>query len=165
MKDKKLPIKKIMKVKVIADVDIDPDLSWIGTWSNLPKNNFSIEHEPDNPRSYNYFNSTNADNIEQAERDHKRMIGYNDGDWCCIGIRVEAEIGISWDDGHNWLMQDLGTGGLWGCESDAEKYHFDEVKNEQLRELRDVLLAFNFTVSEISKAFKDVEVTGDAKAG
>jgi hypothetical protein len=145
--------KKITKITLKRELDTDPDLSWIGTFDNEAKSEFAIEHEPDNHRTFNWFNPQEGavENKKQAKRDYDRMMAYENGHWNMIGIKAVAEVQTS-ENGREWLINHISSGGLWGIESDSDEEYKKEIEQEQLAELTDALLAFGFTAEEIKNA-------------
>ena len=85
----------------------------------------------------------------------------NRGDWCFIGIKAEAEIGIPDNplgmSNQCYTVQRIHSGGLWGIESDSERSYIESEEKNQLAELRAQLKALGFSTRAISAAFKNVE--------
>ena len=112
-----------------------------------------------NNREYRYFNPVheNYKGLEEAEirqyckQDYERMEAYNNQQWYFVGIRAEAEIVVS------GICQTITSGGIWGIESDSDKYYFAGVEAEELSELRKTLEALGFSKRAISTAFKSVQ--------
>jgi hypothetical protein len=99
---------------------------------------------------------------KNARQDYERMEKLNRGDFCFIGIRAEAKLGIPQgkpqpQTGQSYLLQNLSSGGLWGIESDSDTSYIESEEKNQLDELRDVLLGFGFSRRAIATAFKNVE--------
>lgn len=150
--------KKILSVKIKREVDTDPDLSFLGEYSNSAGDN-AIDREERGGRGhgeYRYFNCAmsgeDTGNPDSPEQDYKRAEAYNAQQWCMIGIWVEAEVILSGD-----TVQHIRSGGLWGIESDSGEDYFEEVQGEELSSLRDELEAIGFSKRQIDRAFKDVE--------
>jgi hypothetical protein len=146
-------MKKINKIIIRHIPDYDADLDWIGTFDREPQSEFAIEHEPDNNRTYNWFNPQKGavENKKQAKRDYERLLAYDRGDWGMIGIKAEAHIACSLD-GKTWKLDTITSGGLWGIETDADEKYHNEIEQEQLAELKDYLKEYGFTDEEIEKA-------------
>ena len=123
-------------------------------------------------REYRYFNpsfnyvdkqghalpeNTPEDVRKYVRQDYERMESLNNGQWCFIGIRAEAEysVGEGVRGGH-CLIQEVTSGGLWGIESDSEASYFAEVEAEELANLREQLAGIGFSKRAIAAAFKDV---------
>jgi hypothetical protein len=124
--------------------------------------------------SFNYVDKNGKatdtpENVRKCTRqDYERMERLNKGDWCYIGIRVEAEIGIAQNCAKNaksdsgvYIVQHIASGGLWGIESDSERSYLDEVQAEELSALKSELLALGFSRRAIATAFKSVEEVSD----
>jgi hypothetical protein len=90
-------------------------------------------------------------------QDYERMEGLERGDWRFIGIRAIAKVGVSLDGGKNFKVDKITSGGLWGIESDAEDSDLKEIEQEQLSELKDLLLAYGFGRSKVGKAISEAE--------
>lgn len=99
-----------------TELDTDPDLSWLGTWSNTPESEASIEHEPGNSRTYNWFNPQPGLE-EYAARDYERMLAYNRGHWWMEGHIVRVECGGV-----------VAEASVWGVESDATDSDREEIR-------------------------------------
>jgi hypothetical protein len=125
-----------------------------------------------NSREYRYFNPSfnyvgkdgtlheTPENIRKYTRqDYDRMESLNNGHWCYIGIRAEAEIAVPGGRGPDGCatIQRISSGGLWGIESDSDKSYFADVQKEELSELKSQLLALGFSKRAIATAFKNVE--------
>lgn len=119
-------------------------------------------------REYRYFvPSDNYKGLPSEEikkytmQDYKRMESLNRGDWCYIGIRADAEIGIgdlkNYPARFDCTVQKITSGGLWGIESDSGQDYFEEVEGEQLAELKSQLLTLGFSKRAISAAFRNVQ--------
>jgi len=107
-----------------------------------------------------------ANVVKYTLQDYERMESLNNGNWSYIGIRAEAEIVLPYQvnkgcvRGHEvyaYLTQTLGSGGLWGIESDSERSYFEEVKGEELSQLKGSLRTLGFSARAIATAFKSVE--------
>ncbi len=93
-------------------------------------------------------------------QDFKRMESLNNGSWYLIGIRAEAEIQTSENEGKDWLINRVSSAGLWGIESDSDESYFKEVAQEELAQLEKLLLELGFTAEEIKSAFEKAETKG-----
>ena len=157
-------MKKINKVTIKHTPDYEADLSYIGTFDSEPKSDLAIEHEPENNRSFNWFNPQpgTCENKKQAQAEYERMLAYDRGDWLMISVRAEAEILTSKERNSYSTINHVSSGGLWGIEYEygEPNEHVAEIEKEQLDELADVLHDLGFTKAEITKAFtaKPVEV-------
>ena len=143
---------KILSVQVERPVDTDPDLSYLGTYSNTPEEHHidRKEHGWYKRNEYRYFNLGCGD-PEYLEQDYKRMCDYNNSQWWMVGVQAIAKVQFT----DNGPSQSIKSGGLWGVESDSSKEYFAELEVEQLMELRDELIAAGFDTNEVS------EYTGD----
>lgn len=126
------------KIECKIELDTDPDLSWLGKYSDSPGVN-AIKRNPGilEVWDYEYFNPGNGDyglprgknggvNAEArkyAYQDYRRMERYNAGDWCMYGLVVTASrYGV-----------ELGEASLWGVESDCQE-HIAETFRELVHE-------------------------------
>lgn len=139
---------QVKEIKVKTKADEYPDLSYLGKFSDNP-NEFAVEHHGGRG-AYKFFNAENVENQEQAEENYKRMMDFEKGNVILTGIVAECEILVPRDghifitqhiprDGHIFITQHITSGGLWGIESDLPKEQKDEIKKEQLEELKYVL--------------------------
>lgn len=111
--------------------------------------------------SDNYTDCTPEDQRKYALQDYARMEALNDGAWHYIGIRVSARVGISMNGGKDYLTQSIGSGGLWGIESDSDKAFMDETEADELADLKAQLIAFGFGRSTVAKAIKNAVRSSD----
>jgi hypothetical protein len=91
-----------------------------------------------------------------TRQDYERMERLNRGDWCFIGIVAHAEIGLH-RPGNTYLIEIVHSGGLWGIESDSQPDYLESVEQDELADLKNVLIELGFSKRAISKAFKNVE--------
>ena len=99
--------------------------------------------------------------LKNARQDYDRMESLQRGNWCYIGTRVDAEIGIGnfpkYPAKYNCTTQKITSGGLWGVESDSGREYFEQVEAEELSSLKEQLAALGFSRRAISQAFKNIE--------
>jgi hypothetical protein len=118
------------------------DCGFSGHWNNREYRYFNPNHE-------NYKGLPEEEIRKYCRQDFDRMESLNNGSWCYIGIRAEAEIQTGSD-----VVQDITSGGLWGIESDSGKEHIAETIREELANLKTELLALGFSKRAIASAFK-----------
>lgn len=147
--------KRILSVKLVREVDTDPDLSHLGEYSNTASSPAAIDRQArgDYERGrYRWFNPAmtgeETGNPDSPEQDYRRMEDYNRGSWWMVGIWAEARVILTGD-----VAQTVRSGGLWGIESDSDEDHFNEVEAEELASLRTELKAMGFTSTAIKRAF------------
>ena len=151
----------IESIRIEHRPDDNPDLSWLGYYTDNPKSDEMSKAIDRQARGdvgsceYRYFVPAMAGdetgNPESPEQDYRRCEDYNRGDWYMLGVIAKAEI-LS----PGGVIQTVRSGGLWGIESDAGDY-FDEVEAEQLAELRTELESLGFGERAIDRAFQDVQ--------
>ncbi len=154
--------RRILSVHVCHPIDEDPDLSYLGEYSNTPDPRFCIDRKERGRQergTYRYFNpSKNYDGEgmdelkKYTEQDYNRMEDYNRGGWCMEGVCAVAKVQLG-----STLIQKLESGGLWGIESDSDRSFFQEMEEEQLDELRAELISVGFTPAEIDVAFLEAK--------
>jgi hypothetical protein len=115
----------------------------------------SREYEYFNPNWRNYKGEPEEDIRKYCRQDYERMEALNRGDFCFIGVRAEAKIGIPQGlpqpkTGQAYLLQNLTSGGLYGIESDSDGQYIATEEKNQLDELRDVLTSFGFSRRSIT---------------
>lgn len=108
--------------------DYDPDLSWLGEYSNMPGNG-AIDTGRGG-RYLKYFNppienyeGAEADEIEKyCRQDFERMEGYNNNEWMMVGVLASVYV-----DGRK-----VGDASLWGIEFEyqIEDYHREIMRDE-----------------------------------
>jgi hypothetical protein len=169
--------KKINKITIKHIYDESPDTSFFGKYTD-EVNDWYIDREqgeyiailqkdedyelPSKGREYRFFNPCaggekegTKDYQKYGKEDFKRMEDLNNGQWEFIGIKAFAEVHTS-QDGNDWLINSVSSGGLWGIESDSDKDYLKEVEQEQIAELKIVLKEFGFSDKEINKAIKEI---------
>lgn len=144
--------KRIESIRVIREVDIDPDLSWLGEYSNEPGAN-AIDRQERGDMGRNEFRFCNitlsgeqTGNPASVEHDYRRLEDYNRGGWCMMGVYAVAEVIIG------GTIQRIRSGGLYGVESDAGNDYWAELGREQLAELADILKELGFSPRSIKAA-------------
>lgn len=173
------PIRKIYSVKVRHIIDESPDTSWLGEYSDHKTSPYSIDRNESGDMQrgqYRYFNPSfnyvdkngealpgnTPDEVRKyVAQDYDRMESLNSGYWCFMGIRAEAEVGVSLDGGQSFKLDTLTSGGLWGVESDSDNTYIKQEEENQLSELKDVLRAYGFGRTTITTAIKNAEVAED----
>ena len=151
--------KRIVRVEFVREVDDSPDLSYLGEYSNSPSGDavtIDREERGDMGRGeFRYFiagmSPEDTGNPSSVEEDYKRMESMNRGDWCMLFCQARAQISI------NGVMQRVTSGGLGGVESDSGDDYFDEIKGEQLEELREILKSMGFRAKQIDAAFAECQ--------
>lgn len=130
----------VESIRVFKMIDQDPDLSWLGEYSDRATSPAAIDREERGDKGrgeFRYFNPAmtgeETGNPESPEQDYQRCEDYNRGGWCMLGIQASATIVV------NGVRQDINSGGLWGVESDGGDTYHREVAHEQLRELASIL--------------------------
>ena len=115
--------------------DETPDTSWIGEFSDKPGDNAVDHHATDNwlgrDRGPRWFNPA----TEHAALDYARLLAYYQDEWSMVGIAVTASReGVA-----------LGSGSLWGIESDSGDGFFretaEEIASEAVAEAKATLAA------------------------
>ena len=149
--------RRILIVTVHRDVNDNPDLSYLGEYSQTPAGDYTIDRQERGDMlrgEYRYFTAGNSPeetgNPDSAEQDYKRYEAYNNQQWCMVGTYVTAEVQLG-----GMVCQTIRSGGLWGTESDSEESYFEEIVAEELNNLRWELLAMGFTNRQITLAFKE----------
>jgi hypothetical protein len=143
---------RILSVRVKREVDTDPDLSYLGEYSRTAGPN-AIDRQERGDMAHGelrYFNAAmsgeETGNPESPEQDYQRCEDYNRQGWCMLGITAVAKVVV------NGVIQTVTSGGLWGIESDGGEEYFREVADEELAELRDILVALGFDESTVMDA-------------
>jgi hypothetical protein len=151
---------RILSVRVKRDVDVDPDLSWLGEYGSTPKGNHTIDRQErgDMGRNeYRYFTPAmtgdESGNPESPEQDYVRMEAYNRGNWAMIGVWAEAEVQTHSDG----VVQRIRSGGLWGVESDSDAAYLASVANDELAALGSELEALGFTKRQVRAGLAKAE--------
>lgn len=109
--------------------------------------NHVIDYEPDT--SY-----MDQDGFEERKEQ------YHNDVFSLMGIKVETEILTSLDNGKNWLINHISSGGLWGIESDSGVEYLKSVALEEMSELRTTLTGMGFSETEIKRSFDNAVTKG-----
>jgi len=94
-------------------------------------------------------------------QDFKRYEGLNNGDWCFIGIEAEALVSYEVGNGSSRL-ETFTSGGLWGVESDSGE-HLEEIKKEELDDLKTHLKQFNVDLSNWDELVAELPLMEDVE--
>jgi hypothetical protein len=159
---------KVESVKIRWEIDENPDLSWIGEYTDTASDYAIIavgEHEgkfvnelrdddrPVRGRDYRYFVAYAGGEtpgspyyMKYAKQDYERMSSLTRGDWIMMGCFAEAEVSrpIS---GDSRRLQTFRSAGLWGIESDSDEKYRSDVEATELADLSEHLGAFGIEVS------------------
>lgn len=115
-----------VSLRVELEPDVNPDTSWIGTFSNEP-DEYAIDHHERSGitrNTYQYFNPCNIDPDEPekwAEKDYDHMMRLENGHSAFYGVVAGVRI-----DG-----KEIGFDSVWGFEldgSDSDGYIDSEVR-------------------------------------
>jgi len=172
--------KEITKVSFVKSCEEYPELDCIGEYTEKLSDGVIVRrftefyeklteeqkrNIPSNSRECRFFKPYAGgekfgtdEYYEYGMQDYRRAEDYNNGGWCYLVVHAEAEVitpGNSFPP--SGLINTIKSGCLGGIESDSDQAYFDEVKREELDELRVALVSFGFTNRQISKAFEDVE--------
>lgn len=139
-------MKHIIKIETREEFDPDPDLSYLGTYTNIPKeHHIDRKERGDQKRNeFRYFNLGCRD-PDCLEQDYQRSESYNNGDWHMMGLRAVATIQVG-DS-----LQRITSAGVYGVESDSDREHILELYREELAALKQILLDLHFTEEEIDE--------------
>jgi hypothetical protein len=102
-----------------------------------------IKRVPDQDPDLSWLDQTDEQmgaGFEATATERKRTYGDT---WEMVGVFARAKITI------NGVSQFVETGGLWGTESDSSDDHFQEIGNEELSQLKDMLIELGFPTDEI----------------
>lgn len=145
---------RIEKIRFVREIDTNPDLDWIGTFSNEPEEG-AIDRskiESLDRNQYRYFNPANP---EYAKQEYEHMMNLEKGNSSMYGVRAEAIVYLS------GVRQTIRSGGLWGLEHNGSKEteaDFVDEEGNQLEELIAILKDnLRFSAEEIETACKNVE--------
>lgn len=160
--------KRIKSIKVVTVDDFDPDLSWLGKFTDrwetgaIDRQRFGDwepremrffvqgNHWPHNPKNWEHVSDEEKAEVIAEYRTLKRA------DWCyaledmrrlenfgktwvTIGIRAKAQIVV------RDTILNIGTAGLWGIESDSDDDYKTEIEIEELSNLKEILRELGFT--------------------
>jgi hypothetical protein len=106
------------------------------------------------PNSENYKGLPEADIRKHCRQDFARAESLNRGDWCFLGIRVDAQVILRTENGSG-IVQDITSGGLWGIESDSENSYLESVAADEWSELKKELGTLGFSKRALAAAWKN----------
>jgi len=145
---------RIEKIRFVRDFDENPDVSWIGTFSDKPKEG-AIDHHERGGVEHNTLRWFNPANPERAEQEYRHIMRLEKGDSAFYGFRAEAVVYLS------GVRQVITSSNLWGMEHDGGKEceaYFKEEEKNQLEELKAILKDnFKFSAADIDAACANVE--------
>jgi hypothetical protein len=102
----------------------------------------------------NYQGEDPVEIRKYIRQDFDRMEAANRGDWCYLGIRVDAQVTLREENGRS-IVQDITSGGLYGIESDSEASYFKSVAADEWSELKKELGALGFSKRALAVAWKN----------
>jgi hypothetical protein len=145
---------KILSITVIHKFDDNPDLSWLGKYTNkYTRGCIDRKAIGDMGRNeYRYFEPANE---HYRMENYKKYEKYNNGQLWCIGITAMAICEMK--QGNKTITYKECSSGLWGIESDSGEWYIKEIEQEQLEELRYELSELGFSMIELDKALSNVE--------
>ncbi len=143
--------------------DADPDLSYLGEYSDTPAavHIDRAERGDMNRREYRYFNA-GAGDPDYIESDYARYERYNAGGWHMIAVRAAVDLDIPCKAGGT-ISQTIVSPGVWGIESDSAEGYVDDVFADECQQLSEMLEAMGLTVVDDSGP-SDSEGGDDATA-
>lgn len=177
---------RIESVKIVREVDNDPDLSWLGEYSNHDEG-YAIDRQERGdagPGEYRYWNpGPNHVPHDPANWSHvkgeelAKVIAEHGSIAAADAAYVEADYQRC--EAYNrgaWCMmgvyavaevivsgtvQRVQSGGLWGIESDSDPSYFAEVAQDELASLRDILAEMGCSKAQLDKALPRKVEAGD----
>lgn len=174
--------KSILKIKVVKEVDTDGDISWLGRYESswepgaIDRRRFDptygsgnlvyfvpANHWPHNPARWKNVQEEDRARVIDEYRTLKRAdwtyavrdmirLGEFGTVWEFVGLYASAEILVC------GVIQYISSGGLWGIESDSGKEYFEEVAEEEVSDLKTILIELGFPENEVSEAIGAVAV-------
>jgi len=90
-------------------------------------------------------------------QDFKDMESLNNGDWCFVGIRADATVQY-YVGNNNYRLKQLTSAGIWGVESNADDSFINEMKNEELANLKNHLEQFNVDTSNWNELTASIDI-------
>jgi len=85
--------------------------------------------------------------------DARRVLSHGDG-WYMMGVTAEAEVTYETEAGHLRITK-FDSGGIWSVESDSDQGHLDEIRNEELDDLKRHLKRFNVDTSNFNRLARE----------
>src|SRR2546422_5629728 len=132
---------KILEIRLKVREDPDPDLSWIGKFTNKPESSKAIDLVRSGyvgkyeTNKYKYFEP--GGDPEYAAQDFALMQGYENGHWSMVGLCAEADIEVPL--GSRKIHETVESMCLWGIQTDSGGAYFTEVAREELDDLKEQL--------------------------
>ena len=146
-----LKIEKIW-IKIFAD-EISDMSDYLGKYNENPEGEGVIDRKENNDQGRNEFRYFHPAIPEHGDEDYARMEMYNRGEICLLGVEAKAEVSYPIGTIGQRRLEVLSSGGLYGVESDCSEY-LEEVKSEQLNDLKEHLKQFNVDLSNFDKLAK-----------
>ena len=139
---------KLVNLKLSLLPDENPDLSWIGEYSDTWKEGaVDRKEQGDWERlQLRYFipSGIRGNTPEQDLEDYHRMETYGRL-WEMVGIVAKATVAVTFPSGDE--KETYFRASLWGIESDSDPSYLQEVKAEVLEELRLELESYGVDLS------------------
>lgn len=146
----------IEKVRLVCEVDENPDLSLLGSyhhripadapWWSIFDRKLSEDWSDGSrePRWYvgpyeNYKGVRETAARGYCRQDYESMEAFRRGAWWFLGIRAEAVVRPR---GKNSVCQTFYSPGVWGVQSDSDKLTLDDLADWELADLASILQSF-----------------------
>lgn len=136
-----LPLWEIYEVEIFRDTDLEPDLSYLGTFGDRWQQGcIDCTEQGDRLVGRRYFYPTNE---AVGEEQYRRYVAFCNDEWDMIGIR--AEVTLKRMDttcrtmpGHE-LSKDVSSIGIWNVESDSNNEYLVAIADEELSDIKEQL--------------------------
>lgn len=152
---------RIEVIRIVRRLDESPDLSYLGAYGNKWKPG-AIDREElgDLGRhEYQYFypamTGEETGNLDSPSEDYRRMESYGRGDWCMLGLIAEAQVSVQKEGVQR--LETFTSSGLWGIESDSGRDYIEEVKQDELADLKSHLESFGVDTSNFADLADEAE--------
>lgn len=92
------------------------------------------------------------EDLRVIKQNQKRLKEWENGEWFLMGIKAYAEIVTPTNSiPRSWLKNTIYSGGLYGIESDSQEKYIKDEEDNQIYELKKVLVMFGFNKKVIDK--------------
>ncbi len=144
-------MKQINFITVERLEDNDTYLGYLGEFASEP-GEFAIAHNG-GINEHPWFNADNVEDMEQAQQNYDRIMQFERGEVQHVGIQAKAELQV------NGVLTTIESSGLWGIESDSDDSYIIGIEQEQVDELKEMLLELGFSQKEVTQVVQKERAT------
>lgn len=137
--------KTIQKIQIITKREECPDYSYLGEFSNI-MGAYPVRHSKTLSHC-TWFNANNVTCMEQAHKNYDKMKKALSGTLYLMDITAKAFIAVQ---GTNQVIE---SSGHCEIESNSDISIINNIKTDEIEELRKILISLGFETTQINNAY------------